>query len=37
MREVLPGVYESDMGLWQPDAAALLRERRASAPTICAC
>src|SRR4029077_280347 len=29
MREVLPGVYESDMGLWEPDAAALLRERRA--------
>jgi membrane complex biogenesis BtpA family protein len=29
MREVLPGVYESDMGLWEPDAGALLRERRA--------
>ena len=29
MREVLPGVYESDMGLWETDAAALLRERRA--------
>jgi membrane complex biogenesis BtpA family protein len=29
MREVMPGVYESDMGLWQPDAGALLRERRA--------
>ena len=29
MREVMPGVYESDMGLWQPDAAGLLRERRA--------
>ncbi|MDX6562313.1 MAG: uncharacterized protein QOD65_2127 [Gaiellales bacterium] len=28
MREVMPGVYESDMGMWQPDAAALLRERR---------
>jgi membrane complex biogenesis BtpA family protein len=28
-REVLPGVYESDMGLWEPDAGALLRERRA--------
>jgi len=28
MREVMPGVYESDMGLWQPDAATLLRERR---------
>jgi membrane complex biogenesis BtpA family protein len=31
MREVMPGVYESDMGLWQPDAGALLRERRAYA------
>jgi membrane complex biogenesis BtpA family protein len=31
MREVMPGVYESDMGLWQPDAAALLRERQACA------
>jgi membrane complex biogenesis BtpA family protein len=29
MREVMPGAYESDMGLWQPDAAALLRERAA--------
>ena len=28
MREVMPGVYESDMGLWQPDTAGLLRERR---------
>jgi membrane complex biogenesis BtpA family protein len=28
MREVMPGVYESDMGLWQPDTAAVLRERR---------
>ncbi len=28
MREVASGTYESDMGLWQPDAAALLRERR---------
>jgi hypothetical protein len=28
MREVLTGVWESDMGLWQPDAAAILRERR---------
>lgn len=28
MREVASGVWESDMGLWQPDAAALLRERR---------
>ncbi len=28
MREVMPGVFESDMGLWRPDPAALLRERR---------
>src|SRR2546421_665465 len=28
MREVASGVYESDMGLWTPDAAALLRYRR---------
>jgi len=28
MREVASGVWESDMGLWQPDAAELLRERR---------
>lgn len=28
MREVATGVWESDMGLWTPDAAALLRERR---------
>lgn len=28
MREVVTGVWESDMGLWQPDAAHLLRERR---------
>jgi membrane complex biogenesis BtpA family protein len=28
MREVVTGVYESDMGLWQPDAAALWRYRR---------
>ncbi len=28
MREVVTGVYESDMGLWQPDAAALYRLRR---------
>lgn len=28
MREVATGVWESDMGLWQPDAAHLLRERR---------
>ena len=29
MREVVTGVYESDMGLWSPDAAALFRYRRA--------
>ena len=29
IREVMPGVFESDMGLWQPDPSALLRERRA--------
>jgi membrane complex biogenesis BtpA family protein len=28
MREVATGVWESDMGLWSPDAATLLRERR---------
>ena len=28
IREVVTGVYESDMGLWQPDAAALYRYRR---------
>jgi hypothetical protein len=28
VREVVTGVYESDMGLWAPDAAALLRYRR---------
>ena len=28
IREVATGVYESDMGLWAPDAAALLRYRR---------
>jgi uncharacterized protein len=28
MREVATGTYESDMGLWSPDAAGLLRERR---------
>lgn len=28
MREVVTGTYESDMGLWSPDAADLLRERR---------
>lgn len=27
VREVFTGVYESDMGLWQPDAATLLRYR----------
>lgn len=28
IREVATGVYESDMGLWTPDVAALLRQRR---------
>jgi uncharacterized protein len=28
IREVATGVYESDMGLWTPDAAKLLRYRR---------
>jgi membrane complex biogenesis BtpA family protein len=28
IREVTTGVYESDMGLWSPDAATLLRRRR---------
>lgn len=28
IREVLTGVWESDMGLWAPDAAYVLRERR---------
>lgn len=28
LREVTGGVWESDMGLWNTDAAALLRERR---------
>jgi len=28
IREVVTGVYESDMGLWSPDPAALLRYRR---------
>jgi len=28
VREVASGVWESDMGLWSADAAALLRERR---------
>jgi membrane complex biogenesis BtpA family protein len=28
MREVISGIYESDMGLWQPDAAALYRYRK---------
>jgi membrane complex biogenesis BtpA family protein len=28
VREVFTGVYASDMGLWQPDAAAALRYRR---------
>jgi membrane complex biogenesis BtpA family protein len=29
IREVITGVYESDMGIWSPDAADLLRYRRA--------
>jgi len=29
MREVITGVYESDMGLWAPDAAALYRYKEA--------
>jgi uncharacterized protein len=28
MREVITGTWESDMGAWSPDAAALLRNRR---------
>src|SRR5262245_31167844 len=28
VREVFTGTYESDMGLWSPDAASLLRYRR---------
>ncbi len=28
VREVMTGVYESDMGLWAPDAGRLLRRRR---------
>lgn len=28
IRQVITGVYESDMGLWAPDAAALYRYRR---------
>lgn len=28
VREIFTGVYESDMGLWQPDAATMLRYRR---------
>jgi uncharacterized protein len=28
IREVVTGAYESDMGLWTPDAAGLLRYRR---------
>ena len=28
IREVVTGAYESDMGIWQPDAAALYRYRR---------
>ena len=29
IREVVTGVYETDMGLWAPDAASLYRERAA--------
>ncbi len=29
LREVVTGLWESDMGLWAPDAATLLRNRRA--------
>ncbi len=29
MREVINGTWESDMGLWEPDAAKLFRDRRA--------
>ena len=29
MREVIGGVYESDMGIWQPNAAAFYRYRKA--------
>lgn len=28
MREVVTGLWESDMGLWAPDAASVLRQRR---------
>lgn len=28
IREVVTGVWESDMGLWRPDAARVLRDRR---------
>jgi membrane complex biogenesis BtpA family protein len=28
IREVITGTWESDMGLWQPDAAKLLKDRR---------
>jgi predicted TIM-barrel enzyme len=28
IRGVMTGAYESDMGLWNTDAAAVLRERR---------
>ena len=32
IREVVTGVYESDMGLWAPDPAAIFRYRRRSTP-----
>jgi membrane complex biogenesis BtpA family protein len=35
IREVATGVYESDMGLWNTDAAGLLRERRRLDADIC--
>ena len=28
MREVVTGAYESDMGVWKPDAGALMRYRQ---------
>ena len=31
-REIFTGVYDSDMGLWQPDAARALRMRHAARP-----
>jgi predicted TIM-barrel enzyme len=34
IREVTTGVYESDMGLWNTDAAGSLRERREFVSTL---